>query len=171
VDLSDERVPRRRPLFFPVVIATVFLSIIGMSIGLVLGSRHKSAVAGQQQPNNPAPAPTGRLCPNQSQLMGAKFGAVGSLRVKLEVKTASSRIWICSDDNGRLFYHANRGGLDAKWVENQTALFLEHVIELNGGYQASASDGAVFDVSEQELKILHKDGTPEVQSAEEVTSD
>jgi hypothetical protein len=44
VDLSDDHPPPRRPLFFPVVIATVFLGIIGMSAGLVLGSRHEEPV-------------------------------------------------------------------------------------------------------------------------------
>jgi hypothetical protein len=40
VSQSVDLPPLRRPLFFPVVIATVFLSIIGMSAGLVLGSHH-----------------------------------------------------------------------------------------------------------------------------------
>jgi hypothetical protein len=43
VDLSDDLPPPRRPLFFPVVIATIFLTIIGMSAGLVLSARHRNA--------------------------------------------------------------------------------------------------------------------------------
>src|SRR3954468_16439670 len=39
---SDDPFPPRRPIFFPVVIATVFLTIIAGTAGFMLGERHRS---------------------------------------------------------------------------------------------------------------------------------
>jgi hypothetical protein len=176
VDLSADLPPPRRPLFFPVVIATVLLSIIGMSAGLVLGSQHKQAqtAAPPSEPGQitaPAAAPTTTSsadpCPQQTQVMGQKYGATGVLRIALQLRTKSSTVWICQDDAGKLFYHANRGGADGEWVEGQTALFMAGVQrDGEGGYTVTASDGNTFSINSHRLYIVHKkDDKVEVQTA------
>jgi hypothetical protein len=160
VDLA----PPRRPLFFPVVIATVLLSIIGMSAGLVLGSRHATRT-NAAPPSVPAHTTTSAApaCRSETQEMGRQSGATGTLRIELTLRTASSTVWICSDEVGRLYYHANRGGADARWVENKTALFLTGVRRDGDGYAVTAPDGTTFSVNARRLYIVHKDGRPETQ--------
>jgi hypothetical protein len=173
VDLSADLPPPRRQLFFPVVIATVFLSIIAMSAGLVLGDRHKQAQnaappAGQGQYTVPpaSPTPRGDPCPKQSQAMGEQQGAVGALRIDLKLKTRSSTVWICADEAGNLYYHGKKGGSDTPWVEGKTALFMTGVQRDGDGYTVTASDGNTFSINAKRLYIVHKqDGKVEVQPA------
>jgi hypothetical protein len=173
VDLSADLPPPRRQVFFPVVIATVLLSIIGMSAGLVLGDRHKhaqnaAAPSDQGQNTQPAasPSPLDPRCPAQTQKMGATQGASGVLRIALELKTKSTTVWICRDDAGSFFYHANNGGADAPWVEGKTALFMSGVQRDGEGYTATATDGTTFSVTSNRLRIVHaKDGRVETQAA------
>jgi hypothetical protein len=170
VDLSADLPPPRRPLFFPVVIATVFLSVIGMSAGLVLGSRHsdhQTATQRQSPYTTPAnaPTPTAKPCRPETQEMGRKYGASGTLRIELLLRTSASAVWICADDAGRLYYHANRGGEDARWVENETALFMADVQRNGDGYVVQAHDGTTFSIDSRRLRIVHKDGKIEVQTA------
>jgi hypothetical protein len=170
VDLSDDLPPQRRPLFFPVVIATVFLTIIGMSAGIALASRH-NGLSRDNQGQNASPigattAPSGPECPPQTQQIAQRFEAKGTLRIQLLLQTESHTIWICADEAGRLFYHANRGGEKARWVENETALFLENVQpDGDGGYQVTAADGTKFSIDSTRLHIVHKDGRVEDQPA------
>ena len=171
MDLSADLPSPRRPLFFPVVIATVFLSIIGMSAGLVLGSRHSGdqTAAQPQLPQNTTsagvPTSTAKPCRPETQEMGGKYGASGTLRVALRLRTTRSVVWICEDDAGRLYYHANRGGDDAPWIENKTALFMTNVQREGEGFVVIANDGTTFSINSRRLHITHKDGTPETQLA------
>ncbi|MCA2216758.1 hypothetical protein [Jidongwangia harbinensis] len=180
MDLSDDLPPVRRPLFFPVVIATVFLSVIGMSAGLVLGARDKRAAREaqqqqqqqqQQQPEGPVAQPTEGYdarpeCREETQRMGADAGATGTLRIALLLRTASTAVWICEDASGRLYYHANRGGEQAPWLERETALFLPDVQrDGDDAYEVRAADGTRFSITPKRLFIVHSDGRQEVQSA------
>jgi hypothetical protein len=169
VDPSDDLPPQRRPLFFPVVIATVFLSVIGMSAGLVLGSRHQADVRGaQQQPQTSQLTPSADHrpeCRPETQDVARRFNAAGTLRVALLLRTDTSAVWICEDENGGLYYHANRGGERAKWIENQTALFLPGVQHDGDGYVVTASDGTTFSITSDRLFIVHKNGREETQKA------
>jgi hypothetical protein len=97
--------------------------------------------------------------------MASQFGANGTLRVALELRTKSSAVWICVDDDGRYYYHANKGGSDGPWVERKTALFLADVRRDGDEYVATASDGTTFSVTTERLFIQHKDGRPETQEA------
>ena len=138
----DDHSQQRRPLFFPVVIATVLLTIIGMIGGFLLGEERNRSVS------TPEPTPTlnlveGPLCPEQTQKAGALYGAAGQLVEVLRVRTSRKTVvWICQDREGQLYYHANKGGTGAEWVENKTALFLAGVWQDgNGAYVATAVDG------------------------------
>src|SRR3978361_276317 len=104
VHLSGDLSSARRPLFFPVVIATVFLSVIGLSAGLVLSPQHKDQGQGgttttNTQPATPpdTPASTAEPCRQETQAMGMRFGASGTLRIELVLRTQSSVVWICGD--------------------------------------------------------------------------
>jgi hypothetical protein len=83
----------------------------------------------------------------------------------LVVKTKTSVVYICRDEAGSLYYHANNGGDD--WIENQTALFLPDVIRGEDDYHVTAGDGASFSVNEERLFIVHRDGREEEQPAVE----
>jgi hypothetical protein len=171
VDLSADLPPPRRQVFFPVVIATVLLSIIGMSAGLVLGDRHKhaqntAAPSDQAQYTAPAtsPSPLDPRCPAETQKMGASQGAVGVLRIALEIKTKSTTVWICRDEAGSLFYHANNGGANAPWVEGKTALFMSGVQRDGDGYAVTANDGNTFSITAERLRIVHKQDNNRVET-------
>jgi hypothetical protein len=171
VDLSDDLRSPRRPLFFPVVIATVFLTIIGMSAGIVLAAWHKDQNQGTQAQNPVTPAFTkatgpAQPCRPETQKIAPSFGAQGTLSIKLLLRTRTAAVWICQDEAGSLFYHANRGGEDAPWIENKTALFLAGVqSDGQGGYRVTAADGTTFSVNPQRLYIVHKNGQEETQPA------
>jgi hypothetical protein len=157
----DDHSQQRQPLFFPVVIATALLTIIGMVGGYLLSRRDGGGV--------PAPVntrlPAGQLCIDRTQEMGGLNGANGELREIIRVRTRSKTVvWICQDYDGKLFYHANKGGAEARWVEYETALFLSGVQHDGlGEYWATASDGTVFRVNQERLVIEHTDGRVEEQ--------
>jgi hypothetical protein len=181
VDLSGDLPPPRRPLFIPVVIATVLLCLIGVGAGLALSARHRAEERdnaqgpGSGSNGTPAvtpthsdstassPAPGGKLCPEPTQQTAQAHGIAGPLTQKLMIRTRTSTAYICQDGNGNLYYHANntRGGAD--WVEGKSAIFLTDVVKKGATYEAVAADGVVFSVSSSRLLIRHNDGSTEVQ--------
>jgi hypothetical protein len=178
VDLSEDLPPPRRPLFFPVVIATIFLTIIGMSAGLALGAHHKHLSADDQPRDNvpavitpteattsPSLDPDAKPCTSHTQEIAPTYGAQGELTIVLKLRTDKSTVWICRDSVGALFYHANRGGEFATWQEGTTALFLTGVQAVGDEYVVSANDGVTFRITSRQLKIVHKDGKVETQRA------
>jgi hypothetical protein len=144
-----------------------------MSVGLIMGARDKPTdpVAGQPTPaHTPAPTATGADCRPETQAVAQRLAhPVGKLTIVLQIRTDTSAVWICTDQAGRLYYHANRGGAEARWVENETALFLDDVVQKDGGYLAVATDSkgqvTTFSVDSKRLLITHKDGKPEKQVA------
>jgi hypothetical protein len=160
----DDHSQQRQPLFFPVVIATALLTIIGMVGGYLLSRRDSGG-------SDPDPTPTrtllpaGQACLDRTQEMGELAGANGRLLLVMRVRTDRRTVaWICQDDDGDLFYHANKGGAEAPWVENKTALFLPGVQNDGlGEYWATAPDGTVFRVNRERLVIEHLDGRIEQQ--------
>jgi hypothetical protein len=173
VDLSDDLPPPRRPLFFPVVIATVLLSLIGVGAGLAIGARHRDDNRTNppiDQPKTPTVAPTtggptGKACLPQTRKTAEAHGISEPLTQVLVIKTRTSVAYICQDPEGHLYYHANntRGG--EPWIEGKSAIFLTDVVQDGDGYRATADDGVVFSVTRSRLEILHKDGSTETQNA------
>jgi hypothetical protein len=178
VSLSDDLPPPRRPLFIPVVIATVLLCLIGVGSGLALGARHKAdnraSGPGPQPvdtytppvtsaPPTPKPRPSGKACPDQTQETAQAHGIAGGLTQALLLQTKTSTVYICEDGDGNYYYHANntRGGGD--WVEGKSAIFLTDVLKKGSTYEATADDGVIFSVTSTRLLIRHKDGSTEVQ--------
>jgi hypothetical protein len=171
---SDDLSPPRRRIFFPVVIATVFLTIIGMTAGFTLGERHRRAVraAAEQTPGSgpgtqwsPAAAPTrtGPRCPAEAEetalrTLSRSIELYQVLKVQTENQTT---VWICQDATGALYFQSKTGGLDAQLVEGKNGLFLPGVLPRGPGqYQAVADDGNQFVVDRTEL-VIHfaKGGT------------
>jgi len=160
-----------------VVIATVFLTIIGMSAGIALASWHNARVQANQSQgggttsggstSGGSTVPDARPCRPETQQIAPGYGARGTLTIQLLLRTTSgTAIWICKDEAGRLFYHANRGGETAKWIEGETALFLPGVQpDEEGGYEVTAGDGTTFSVNSSRLYIVHKNGRTETQPA------
>ena len=159
------------------VIATTFLSVIGMSAGLLLGSARERSTAerrGNAQPvvdqTGPAPGPvpdTGRSagpeCRRETQDAAGGIGVTLPVTRVLHIRTKTSEVYICADPAGNLYYHANTGG--DSWQEGRTALFLSGVTEGGDGYHATATDGTKFTVSRERLVIDHPDGSVETQPA------
>jgi len=144
-----------------VVIATVLLSIIGMSAGLVLGSRHETQRQTVDQtgyvPTEPTFSPGD--CPREMHDTARRvLGEDVRLTKVLQVRTQETdmTVWICRDDTERLFYQANRGGAEGKWIEGETALFLDDVKPRGDGYFAKAADGNTFDVNSERLEVVRK---------------
>lgn len=146
------------------VIATVLLSIIGMSAGLVLGSRHETAQpAGDQNGQVPTGAPTSPVdCPRKMHDTARKVGFDLPMTQLLKVRApeTGTTVWICTDREGRLFYQANRGGEEGQWVEGKTALFLSNVVRKDDGYFATATDGNTIFVNNERLDVVRK-GVPD----------
>ena len=68
---SDDLSPPRRPIFFPVVIATVFLTIIGGTVGFMLGERHRGGDDGGTPRETSTPQVAGVTGPEESAVRGA----------------------------------------------------------------------------------------------------
>ncbi|MFC6569859.1 hypothetical protein [Actinoplanes utahensis] len=172
----DDHSQRRQPLFFPVVIATVLLTIVGMVGGYLLAEQRERAsepVPSDSASDFPSEYPSGppvklvgkEPCIPETQTAGERAGAVGELRRVLYLKTKKSEVWICQDQAGSFYYHANRGSR-ADWVENTTALFLHNAQpDGRGGYTATAVDGKVFSVNSARLRITALDGASRVEEA------
>lgn len=154
------------------VIATVFLSIIAMSAGLVLGSHNKPPRSPEAPANSYVPTEstaTAIACPPEMHATARRLGYDVTLSQVLRVRVASTgtTVWICQDESARLYYQANRGGYEQTWIEGKTALFLPNVVKEDDGYHATADDGNTFAVNEQRLEIVRKgkrqtwDVTPE----------
>jgi len=172
---SADPPPPRRPIFFPVVIATVFLTIIGMAAGFVLGERHRRTVRAaeetQQTPGSsassaPAPAPSGPLCPAVTRKTAAGRGFSNDLRQVFRIETDHGNVvWICTDPDGNLFYQGKSGGVDAELVEGENGLFLSEVVKRGEDqYQVIApNDHNRFEINSKQLIVHHNDGRDEVQ--------
>jgi hypothetical protein len=175
VTSSVDLFPPRRPLFFPVVIATVFLTIIGMTAGYVLGERHhrnEPPVPSQTQSTGAttvtAPSPTvsvdGPACPTAAQESAAVFHT-GDLRQILTVLTVNKiTVWICEDPAGNLFYqsHTLLKGQDLPLQQNRNGLFLRGVTRRGDGFEVFDQKGNRFEISRQKFQIYFVNG--EVQS-------
>lgn len=161
----DDHSQQRQPLLIPVVITTVLLTITGMVGGYLLAENRSEQAEPRPEPEISL-LPAGEPCLERTQEMGRRFGADGELREVLQVRTKKNTvIWICQDEIGDLFYHANKGGIDAEWVENRTALFLDRVAHDGAGtFTATApTDSTTFTVNSDRLVVRHSDNRVEVQ--------
>jgi hypothetical protein len=154
-----------------VVIATVFLTIIGMTAGFMLGERHRRKAATnpvadrtttQPGPTLP-PATDGKLCPEQTRRTAERLGFSSNLRQVMKIETANATtVWICQDDTGAYYYQGKTGGAEQPLVEGTNGLFLDKVRhgEDREEYTAVADNGNRFVVNRKQLEIHFAAGKP-----------
>ena len=173
-DFDDE--PRGRSATGAVVIAVIFLAILGTGVGIVLGTQHKdderdnaanestpSATAtaapsvtstGTGKPSNTKPPtnngtyrPTTRdKCPDQT------VEAVGaSLTVKRYIKTNRSEVWICSG-GGRTYYQGHTLSGPFNGATTNSTIFLS-TVSLNGDVFVATNNDTRYLVGKNSLQI------------------
>jgi hypothetical protein len=170
---SEDDSPHRRPVFFPVVIATVFLTIIGLTAGFVLGERRrdedKAAASQPTEESQPVVAPSsaaassGPPCPAETQQTATEGGFPGDLRQTLKIETDNGTVvWICRDPAGRLYYQGKTGGPGTALVQHKNGLFLPGVIERGpDDYLAVADNGNRIFISRERLEVRFTNGKTE----------
>jgi hypothetical protein len=148
--------PPRSLTLLQIVLAMVFLTVIGGSGGYLAAHRQKQhQAAGRAQtgspaaptlqptgraPASPSPGPSTRTecLPHTEQLAG-----ITPLYELLYIRTAQSEVWICQDGAGTLYYQGHRGQPGEDLVEGTNALFLTKVDKdpaVDGGYVATNVD-------------------------------
>jgi hypothetical protein len=171
-----EPLPRSRgTVLMQVLVAAVFLAVIGGSVGLALGLRERDqgtsgagdggrAVQQTQEQQAPPDQPTGQRSssggssPPCEERIQRQAGRTDLVQV-LYIQTKLSEVWICRDDSGALYYQGHRFGKNDR-------LFLTDVEQRGDGYVATNATGdgtTVYRVSRQQLVIDNLDGDPEVQ--------
>ncbi|MEU4239961.1 hypothetical protein [Actinoplanes sp. NPDC026619] len=165
---SDDHSPPRRPIFFPVVIATVFLTIIGMTSGFVLGERHRDQLrVAQETPTTgvvtgtyESSAPSGPLCPDETLQTATEKGLPSDLRRIFKVTTENDTVvWICQDGAGSLYFQSKTHQDDGRLIQGRNGLFLTQVVrDGEDEYRATATNGNVFVVSLKRLEVRFADG-------------
>ena len=171
------------------LLAVVFLTVIGASVGYVLGAREARARAAdgdtptpgvtsttpvQRSPGNQTSAPPGpRACLDHTEQLARDRGSPGGLTEVMYLLTTGSEVWICKDTGGRLWYQGHvrsaeekAGGSRGPLIEGDNALFLSTVEREGEGYVATNTSGGgttKYHVSVQELVIEFGDGRKERQ--------
>jgi hypothetical protein len=183
-DFDDE--PRGRSATGAVVIAVIFLALLGTGVGLVLGSQHKENNGGGNQAAEPTPTATAQptatgtpkpsattrpptsggsyrpttrdKCPQQTE-----EAAGATLTVKRYVKTNRSEAWICANGS-KLYYQGHVLGASFRGATTDTTIFLNTVATEGDVYIANNGD-TNYIVGKETLRI-EKNGN--VQSNEDV---
>ena len=150
--------PPTRSVAGPLLLAVVFLAIIGASVGVIIGLTGRNgtndaggrtttettaaapATADGPEATRPtptsAPVPAGKRCLDHTErLAGQELAQV----LYVQARNGSRRIevWICRDAGGKLYYQGHEGTPDDReLVEGVDALFLRTVTEQPYGYEA-----------------------------------
>jgi hypothetical protein len=149
----------------PLLLAVIFLAILGAGAGFSLGTLARDAhvsspptsnqpvqqvgtdpstPAGNDSPSTQTGTPSdgnpadSRHCPRHTvELAGA-----GPLSLVLYLRTAQSEVWVCRSGDGTLFYQGHAGQPGQPLYEGSTALFLKTIEreESTGGYVATNTD-------------------------------
>jgi hypothetical protein len=158
-----EPLPRSRgTVVMQVLVAALFLAVIGGSVGLALGLRDRDGTGGARQGNGatgagetaaPSDGLPSTLCPPRVSRQAGR----GELAQVLYIQTKYSEVWICRDDGGALYYQGHRLTRD-DW------LFLSDVRQDGDEYLATSRDGTtVYQVSRQQL-VIKNDGGGEAET-------
>jgi len=155
-----------------VVIATVFLTIIGMTAGYVLGERHRRTASAGSSPTHvsrgttvttPAPSVSvdGPDCPAPAeQTAESLYGTRDLKQIFMIVTDNKTTIWICEDPRGALFYqsHTLLGGKDLPLVQNHNGLFLSGVTRNGDGFEVYDQKQNQFEIGRERLQIYFVGG-------------
>lgn len=166
---SADLSPLRRPIFFPVVIATVFLTLLAVAGGFLLNEHQRGekqadgggALPADQVTASPSPPfePPGPFCPEEMRDTAAQVGFSSELWQVLKIYTDNdSTYWICQDVAGTLFYQSKTGGIDAPLVEGKNGLFLPNVIRTgDDAYEVEDQKGNQFVVTRDRFELNFAD--------------
>nr|WP_296064811.1 hypothetical protein [uncultured Actinoplanes sp.] len=156
------------------VIATVFLTIMGLTGGFVLGERRRdedkaaeAAAARQSQPalatQPTAPAPEGPLCPAETRETAIELGLPDDLRQTLKIETDNGTVvWICQDPAGRLYYQGKTGGPQTTLVQHRNGLFLPDVERRDtDDYEVTDPKGNIILIDRERLELRFATGRRE----------
>jgi len=159
------------------MLAVVFLTVIGSSVGYLVGRHVRDVRAGNSGPgpaDTPSDTPSGKPCPDQTQHDAqALFKPQGALTQVLYVRThgdgGASEVWICEDTIGNLYYQGHRlsqeeqDGAPREPFTDKNSLILQTVSKQGDDYVAensSAKTGTTrYRVSTARLEIDLPDGT------------
>ncbi len=156
------------------VIATVFLTIIGLTAGFVLGERRNNASTEPGDspvsvPGTSAPATnqdsTGAACPPETIATAAKLELPTDLRQTMKVRTNKGTIvWICTDGTGAYYYQSQTVTDDGELVQGRNGLFLPKVQQVDTDhYEVTDHKGTTrIVVTENRLQIDFPDRTRQI---------
>jgi len=187
-DFDDE--PRGRSATGAVVIAVIFLAILGTGVGIVLGAANKKNDGDDQAGGEPSPTvsvtvtgspsatggprPSGTRTPTDPKTYPAtsrdkcpkqtEEAAGTSMSVKRYIKTASSEVWICSG-GGKLVYQGHRRDKPFRAATSEDTLFIGSVHYEAGVYAATNGDTTYF-VGAESLR-REKNGVEEANESVE----
>jgi hypothetical protein len=179
-DFDDE--PRGRSATGAVVIAVIFLALLGTGVGLVLGSQNKKDDGGNRAGDEPSvgvsatpsvtASATGTAKPTNTRPPsgGTSFRptvrdkcpqqteeTVGeTMSVKRYIRTTRSEVWICTG-GGKTVYQGHQLGKPFTGATTNTTLFIGSVRFEAGIYSAVNGDHEYF-VGADRLRI-EKNGT------------
>lgn len=154
------------------VIATVFLTIIGMTAGFVLGERRNNAAAAgpannnvvNPQPDSTALVPSpgsGKSCPPETIEKAREIGLSTDLRQVMKIQTTSgTTVWICADGEGALFYQGKTGGLEAPLEQGRNGLLLPGVTQVGSNhYEVRDLKGNHFTITDTRFVVDRLSGS------------
>ncbi|MEH1130347.1 hypothetical protein [Micromonospora sp. CPCC 206061] len=177
---APEPTPRPR-VVGPLLVALMFLAVIGASVGFVLGTRDggdspdtsnsadisNDTGAGRHTDEpftpSPLPSPSSTACPVHTQQQAGK-----ELTQVLYVRTDRSEVWICVDADEALYYQGHSGQPGEELIDGTNAIFLTDVEPTQFGYRARNTSGASvteYLVSSRELIIQTPNGTRSTEPA------
>ena len=170
----------------PLILAVIFLAVLGGGVGFSLGTlaKHQRAAAATQDDrtgtagqDNSSGQGNGTGGGNGSGTGGGQNGkkqcldhtveqaGAGPLTQLLHLRTDQSDVWICQAQNGALYYQGHRGPPGEDLVEGRNALFLPGAQREAGvGYVATNTDqnGRVteYHVTADRLVIRYRNYQP-----------
>lgn len=176
---TPEPTPRPR-IVGPLLVALVFLAVIGASIGFVVGNRGDDPqntgadrntgedIGDPFMPStspspSPSASPSSVTCPTSTRQKAGR-----DLTGLLYVRTGRSEVWICADADEKLYYQGHSGPPGEELVDGSNAIFLTDVEATQYGYRAFKSSGdsvTKYMVSSKELIIQTPDGVRRTEPA------
>jgi hypothetical protein len=166
--MSEGSARRGRPTAGPLLLAVIFLAVLGAGAGFSLGTLAKGAQTPPSTSATSPPAPAGSGTPDnggQQNNPGNTTSSTGSgntggdtnstqcpkhtvdlandgpLSLALYLRTAQSEVWICKAADGTLFYQGHSGSPGGQLREHINALYLTDITtEGSNGYVATNTD-------------------------------
>jgi hypothetical protein len=167
--MADGSLRPRRSTAGPLVVAVIFLGVLGAGAGFSLGTLAHDAQVSASSSHTPPNAPTDQVggtdqtpagnggqsspsAPDNSPSAGNPTDSThcpqhtidlarsGRLSLVMYLHTADSEVWICRSGDGTLFYQGHAGRPGQPLNEGSTALFLTAIVPEGAGYVATNTD-------------------------------